>query len=265
MMMQFLRKDIDIISAFAYKELIERIRMNPIGFLGVLAEPFIVVAGFMAVRLLFGFKGIDGMDALLFLGSGCMLFFLFKRVALGALGGVSRRDRSLLTLRRVKPIDLVLGRGLVEVQIYSSCMLLLVVGLSFVRWQPLADNPGAAILVFLMAAGTALGISITAFVVGHRLPPVKFLARLVISRVLFWTSGLFFSAALLPDNVRSLLLWNPLLHAIELFRHYLQPRYPIPGISVGYLAAWTFGSLGLSLLLYENNEDILLENQGDEP
>lgn len=261
-MLQSLRKYIDILSALAYKELIERIRMNPIGFFGIIAEPFMVVAGFMALRLLFGFKGMDVMDSLLFLGSGCMLFFLFKRVALGALGGVSRRDRSILILRRIKPIDLVLGRGLVEVQIYSSCMLIFLVGLSVFRWQPLAANPGPAIIVFLMAAGTALGISITAFVVGNRLPPVKFFARLVISRVLFWTSGLFFSAALLPDNVRRLLLWNPLLHAIELFRHYLQPHYPIPGISLGYLASWTLGSLGLSLLLYENNENILLENQG---
>jgi len=261
-MLQSLRKEFDIVNALAYKKLNERIRKNPLGFLGILVEPLMVVAGFLVLRTLFGLKQVEGIDTLLFLGSGCILFFLFKRIALGGLAGVSSADRPVLTLRRVKSIDLLLANGLVEAQIFSSCMLLFVIGVTLYQWKVLIANPGAAIIVFLMAAATAIGISITAFIVGQRMPYVNFFVKIVVSRVLFWTSGLFFSAALLPDYARSILLWNPLLHAIELFRHYLEPRYPIPGISVGYLAAWTFGSLGLSLLLYENNEETLLDTKG---
>jgi capsular polysaccharide transport system permease protein len=118
--------------------------------------------------------------------------------------------------------------------------------------------------MFLLVTITSLGVGLSALVIGHRVPLVKMVVDLVVRRLMFWTSGLFFGIALIPEFARPFLLWNPLLHGIELFRHTLVPSYPIPGISLPYLLMWAFGSLGLSMLVYGNNEQLLVADESSE-
>lgn len=253
-----LRLQIQIVQALAYREQSERISRSAFGLAGLLAEPLLLVVGFLLLRVLLRAQGPLLMNPVLQLGSGFVLFFLFSRIALVALNGVSGRDRDLLGLRRVKPLDLLLARVLVEVQLYGTCLVAIAVAVSAYQWEVSVDNPGAAVAMFLLVSLNSLGIGLSALVIGHRLPAVRFATRLVLSRLLFWTSGLFFSVALIPEYVRPWLLWNPLLHGIELMRHAFVPTYPIPGISLSYLLAWTIVSLGMSMLIYNSNEKLLI-------
>ena len=120
---------------------------------------------------------------------------------------------------------------------------------------------GQTLAIFFLIILAALGICISALVIRQRVPLVKLFVRLVLRRVLFWTSGLFFSIIYIPEHLKPFLLWNPLLHGIELFRHALVPTYPIPGISLPYLLIWTFGSLGFSMFVYGNNEQLLVSEE----
>jgi len=249
---------VQIVQALAYREQRERILKSPFGAAGLLVEPLLLMAPFLLLRVLLQAHGSHLMNPLLQLACGFVLFFLFSRIALAALSGVSGRDRALLGLRRVKPLDLLLARGLVEVQIYGTCLILVIAAFSTYQWQISLANPGAAVGIFLLVALNALGIGLSALVIGHRLPTVRFLAQLILQRLLFWTSGLFFSVALMPDYLRPWLLWNPLLHGIELMRQAIAPAYPIPGISLPYLLAWSLGSVGVSMLIYNNNEKLLI-------
>jgi len=260
-----LRLQMQILQALAYREQSERIRKNPLGPLGLLLEPLLLVVTFLLLRVLLRAQGPLLMNPVLQFSSGFVLFYLFSRIALAALNGVSGRDRALLGLRRVKPQDLLLARGLVDVQLYGTCMVLVIAAVSVYQWQISVANPGAAVGIFLLVAFNSLGIGLSALVIGHRLPVVRFMARLILKRLLFWTSGTFFSVALIPDHLRPWLLWNPLVHGIELMRHAIAPTYPIPGISLTYLLAWSLGSVGVSLLIYKNNEQLLiLEPESDE-
>lgn len=252
-----LRLQVQILQALSYREKRERILKSPFGAAGLLVEPLLLVATFLLLRLLLRDQGSLLMNPVLQLTSGFVLFYLFLKIALSALRGVSGRDRALLGLRRVKPLDLLLARGLVETQLYSTCLVLVIAAVSAYEWQISVANPGAAVGIFLLVALSSLGIGLSALVIGHRLPLVRFLTRLIMRRLLFWTSGLFFSVALLPDYIRPWLLWNPLLHGIELMRQAIAPTYPIPGISLSYLVAWALGSVGISMLVYNNNEQLL--------
>ena len=260
-----LRLQVQIVQALAYREQSERILKSPFGVAGLLVEPLLLVATFLLLRLLLRDRGSLFMNPVLQLASGFVLFYLFLKISLSALRGVSGRDRALLGLRRVKPLDLLLARGLVEVQLYGTCLVLVIAAVSAYQWQISVANPGAAVGIFLLVALSSLGIGLSALVMGHRFPIVRFIARLIFRRLLFWTSGLFFSVALIPDHLRPWMLWNPLLHGIELMRHALTPSYPIPGISLPYLLAWALGSVGVSLLIYNNNEQLLTaEPESDE-
>lgn len=263
MIFESLRLQASIISALAYRDQGERIRKSPFGVIGLLVEPLLLVATFLILRVLIR-DGSPLMNPVLFLGSGFILFYLFSKIALKATTGVARSQR-FSELRRIRPLDVLIAGSVVEFQIYGVCILLVILAVSIYNWNFAAAYPGASVAIFILVAFTSLGTGLAALVVGHRVPAVKILVNTLIRRLLFWTSGLFFSIATIPNFLRPFLLWNPLLHGIELFRHSLQPTYPIPDISLAYLLIWAFGSLGFSMLVYGNNEQLLAADEAKEP
>jgi len=259
MILDSLRLQAQIISALAYRDQAERIRKSPFGAVGLLVEPLLLVSIFLILRVLVPNAAPRLMNPVLLLSSGFILFFLFSKIALKAISGVARSQR-FSELRRIRPLDVLIAGAVVEFQIYGVCIVLVVLAVSIYQWQSAIAYPGSAVAVFILVALTSLGIGLAALVVGHRLPVVKIAVDTLIRRLLFWTSGLFFSIATIPDFARPFLLWNPLLHGIELFRHALVPTYPIPGVSLGYLLIWAFVSLGFSMLVYGNNEQLLVDD-----
>lgn len=259
-MFDSLRLQLDIVGALAYRIQSSRIRASRFGAIGLLVEPLIFVVAWLTLRIVIRSRGTDWMNPVLQFGSGFILFYLFRKIAFQALKGVSSA-RQYAQMRRIQPLDVLLARSLVESQIYGTCLLLLLVGVSLYEWRIVVGNPGATVGLFVLMALTSLGVGLSALVLGHRLPIVKEIVKLFLRRLLFWTSGLFFSIATVPDYVRPLLLWNPLLHGIELFRHSMVPTYPIPGISLNYLIVWAFGSLSFGMFVYGNNEQLLVAQE----
>ena len=55
----------------------------------------------------------------------------------------------------------------------------------------------------------------------------------------------------LSDSIRSWLLLNPVLHLVEMSRHYFIPDYnALPGVNLSYPAAWALVVLVLGLSSY---------------
>ena len=61
-------------------------------------------------------------------------------------------------------------------------------------------------------------------------------------------SGNFYTAEMLPDSARDLMLFNPLLHGTELARDAYFTEFQSSYASMEYLAAWAFGMLFVGLL-----------------
>jgi capsular polysaccharide transport system permease protein len=259
-MFDSIRLQFDIVRALAFREQCERIGKSQFGAVGLLLEPLLFVAVLLVLRIAIRAPGTEFMNPVLQFGAGFVLFYLFSNIALRAINGVSKSQR-FAELRRVRPLDVLMAGALVESQVYGTCLVLVIVGVCLAQWQFTVADPGQAVAIFFLIVLAALGIGISALVIGHRVPLVKLFVRLVLRRVLFWTSGLFFSIIYIPEHLKPFLLWNPLLHGIELFRHALVPTYPIPGISLPYLLAWAFGSLGFSMFVYGNNEQLLVSEE----
>jgi len=68
-------------------------------------------------------------------------------------------------------------------------------------------------------------------------------------RPFFWVSGIFFTAAGMPESARSHVLWNPVLHAVELCRAGWFKRYDERYVSSTYVLSWVVGLLLVGLLL----------------
>ncbi|MGC4063648.1 MAG: hypothetical protein QM784_03180 [Polyangiaceae bacterium] len=57
-------------------------------------------------------------------------------------------------------------------------------------------------------------------------------------RPLFWASGLFYAPSTVPPAARELLLYNPMVHVIELVRDGWFERYSPAEIGVTYPLLW---------------------------
>ena len=125
------------------------------------------------------------------------------------------------------------------------------------------DSPGLAIAVYLMTNLLAIGFGICVVFVGKLNKIIIRIIKRLIARVLIFTSGIFFATFEIPAFARPFITWNPVLHGVELFRYSINNDYPIPDISLSYLAICTSVTLGFGLILYRTNENLLLESNDD--
>ena len=249
-----------VVLALHDRELLIRTDKGFLGALGLMIEPAMLVATLLAMRIVLRLKTTDLINPVIWMGSGVCLFYLFSNVGLKSLGGV-KKSQDVFYYRRVRPLDTLLAVALVESRVYGTVLTLLMFAVWGWTWYPQLDSPGEAVLVLIFTVLLALGVGVSALVVGHRLPWVKLVVRFGMRRLLLWTSGIFYALYTLPGPVRPFLTWNPLLHSVELFRHSINTAYPIPGISMVYLAGFSMVSCGFGLLFYSANENLLLSDE----
>jgi len=82
------------------------------------------------------------------------------------------------------------------------------------------------------------------------IPSVKQLTALLMGRPLFLSSGLFFVADAMPVQIREYVLYNPVLHSMELLRSEYFYEYETMHGDWGYLSAWSFGTLAVGLAVH---------------
>ena len=133
----------------------------------------------------------------------------------------------------------------------------------YFTWSFRLDSPGLAIFVYLLTILMALGFGICLVFLGQLNKWVTRLLKRILQRVIIFTSGIFFATFELPAYTRPFVTWNPILHAVELFRYSMNNQYPIPDISLSYLVSCSFVLFGFSLILYRTNELLLLEANDD--
>jgi capsular polysaccharide transport system permease protein len=68
------------------------------------------------------------------------------------------------------------------------------------------------------------------------------------NRALIMFSGIFYIPDFMSEGTRYILSFNPILHAVALFRMGFYPSYPHLLLDKGYLAAWVAGSILFGLV-----------------
>ena len=248
-----------IVLALADTEFALRAEKGAFGVWGVLFEPLALMLTLLALRILVRLKTTDLLNPVIWLVCGVVLLYMFRKVGIKALTGVSKRQK-LFFFRRVRPLDTLLASTLIEARIHASILVLTFLAVSFWTWTFNIDDPALMVIDFLLTICLGLGVGISALVIGHRIPIVKTLTKFGINRILLWTSGIFYATYTLPGPARPFVTWNPLLHSVELLRHSINTAYPLPGISRQYLAICAFVSLGFGLVFYFSNEALLLSD-----
>ena len=267
-----IQREIDVILAVAQYENDRKASESSLGNWESLINPAQILLFFIAMRI--GFSYLRGGNRLgaggatdmyfnifVFISTGVTIAFLFRNVVGKALSGL--KLRAPLYYPRIKPLDILLALSINDIRALST-LCLGILGLVWCfTWSFRFDSPGLAISVYLLTVAMAIGFGLcVVFLAGLNKWVVRIIKR-ILQRTIIFTSGLFFATFEMPPFTRPLVTWNPVLHAVELFRYSINNQYPIPDISFAYLACCSTILLGFSLILYRTNESLLLEAYDD--
>lgn len=235
--------------ALFLREVGQRFGASRFGYPWAVAQPLLILLILVQVRTLLvpGDSELYGVSGAFFFLIGVVPYFLFQNAYNQAMGAI-RSGRGVYNYRAVRPFDLVLVRCGIEGALMLLVMLVLMLGFWWFGIESDAQDPlgmlGACLLLFGMALGFGLiaDISITRAEDSSRIFSL-------IERPLFFVSGVFFVVEDVPQPLRDWLLWNPILHAIDLARGAMLSQYDSP-CSWTYAALWTLGLLLVALGQY---------------
>lgn len=247
-----LRIFVDALIALFMREVRSRYGAFRGGYLWAVIQPLSFVVIMNESRALFGAgdQEIYGVSGQYFLLIGVLPYFMYQQSFHQAMGAMAS-FRGVFNYREVRPIDIILVRCAIEFLLLAFVLMLSIVGLDFFHKPVECEDP----LAFLAAIGLLFvltqGLGLIADVYGTRSDNLRRMFMLL-DRPLFFISGVFFTIEVVPEGLREYLMWNPLLHAIDLGRDAMLSGYESP-CSWLYLTLCSFGLFLFGLGAYRSN------------
>ena len=267
-----MQRQIAIVLAIATYENNRKSTGTSLGSWEAIVTPLQIMLFFIVMRVGFSFlRGSNRYAAggstdmyfniVVFIASGFAIAFLFRQGAIKALSGL--KLRAPIYYKRIQPLDVLLALLVNDFRAISTISLGILGLVWYFTWSFQLDSPGLAISVYLLTTLMALGFGVCLVFLGQLNKWVTRIVKRILQRVIIFNSGIFFATFELPEYTRPFVTWNPILHAVELFRYSMNNQYPIPDISLSYLVWCSIVLFGFSLILYRTNESLLLEANDD--
>nr|WP_320011016.1 ABC transporter permease [uncultured Desulfobulbus sp.] len=220
---------------------------HKLGYLWAVIQAAFTLVVFWVIRELAGVHAPHGMSTPVFLLGGFIPWFIFSNGVtngMNAIGG----NRGLLTYPQVYPLDLLLARIILQGAMQTLVLVVLLFVSYCIGQQVSIESPHSIFFSLLLALALGLGSGMACSAFNLLWPVTEQLIPMML-RVLFFTSGLFFSVLDLPASAQNILYYNPLTHIIELMRQGFAVGYGEQYISYFYLTSVTLLLLTTGLLL----------------
>lgn len=242
-----LRLQFRVVGALILREMRVRYGRSQLGYMWALAEPAAYIAAFSAMFIFAQAAPPYGRSMPLFFALGVIPFRLF--MALGnQLGSAFDANEALLTYPIVKELDTVIARFILEVMTAVAVMLI-VLGVLIATFDvPLPHNILRILEGLALIGALGFGVGLTNAVMTRFLNSWMNLFRMMMSPMIF-LSGVFYSLDSLPTNARDVVVWNPVIHGVEMVRQGYYAHYRATGLDEAYLFWWALSATMAGLLL----------------
>ncbi|MEN4907326.1 ABC transporter permease [Rahnella bonaserana] len=244
------------VKALFLREIKTRFGKYRLGYLWAALEP---MAHLLILLAVFGYvmhRTMPDISFPVFLINGIIPYFVFSSISTRSIGAIEA-NQGLFNYRPVKPIDTIIARTILETVIYAIVYVLLMAILGLIGEDFEIINILNLFLVWVLLVLFSFGVGLVFMVVGKTFPETeKFLP--IILKPLYFVSCIMFSLHSIPKEYWPYLLWNPIVHIVELSRQSLVPGYYSDGVSINYLAYCSLTILFIGLALYKNREEAML-------
>ena len=232
-----------VVHALIIRETRTRFGDSTLGYGWALLEPILhILVLSLAFAVLMHGRPPIGNQFFIFYYTGIIPYHIFVHTSSSMTYAVTANG-SLLQLPVVGTFDVILARGLLELVTDLLVAAILLAGFGVLGWGTLPrDFSGlAAAVAAVWLLGCGFGF-VNAVVNSFCKSWDKIWAQL--TRILYFCSGIFYVPGMMPDWIRDMLAWNPVLQAVDWFRASFFADYVPHWLDRSYLAAVT----GLVLL-----------------
>ncbi|MEO9945805.1 ABC transporter permease [Paraglaciecola sp.] len=207
---------------------------------------FIFVLSFLRGRLAGG--DTHTIPTFTFMAIGILFIQSFLQT-LGSAARSIKKNKALFAFRQVQPISAVFASALFEVLIKIFVIIGIVIIMFFMNMELQISDPLLFMVCFFLLWILAVSLGLLFGIAELFIAEIGKL-RDLLTRPLFFVSGVFFSLQDFPKEYWHFLNWNPILHAIELTRYSVHSTYGHEGVSLGFLASIVLIFVFISLAVY---------------
>jgi capsular polysaccharide transport system permease protein len=230
-----LQTQLRVIHALIIRETRTRFGDSKLGYGWALLEPIlhILVLSLVFSVMMRGRPPI-GDEFFIFYYTGIIPYHLFIHTSTSMTYAISSNG-SLLQLPLVSTFDVLVARSLLELFTDTLVAVILLaafgaVGLGVLP-HDLSGVSASVLVVWVFGCGCGF---INAVVNGFSKSWDKIWVQL--TRLLYFCSGIFYVPGMMPDWIRDILAWNPVLHAVDWFRSSFFEEYDPHWLDRSYLA-----------------------------
>jgi capsular polysaccharide transport system permease protein len=220
---------------------------NGLGYLIAIAWPLSHILILVAILGATGRVPPYGNSLSLFVATGTVPFMIFSYLSRFMMYSVVL-NRPLLSFPEVKVLDLLFASAILELLAASCVTIILIV----IGWQfdvPLVPyNITQAAYAFGAAILLGVGFGVLNGVIALAVP-VWLTANALITIVLWFTAGVYFVPDSMPEKIRAVLAYHPVLQLIEWTRSAYYEGYGGLILDRSYAIEFGVGSLFLGLAL----------------
>jgi len=243
--------------ALFLRELDSRISVGKAGLFWTFFEPFMQVLMFILIRVAIKHNTGETLgssyDFTVFMASGFIAFNMFRSI-LSSSSGAFNANKGLFVYKQVKPIDTIVSRVLVEVFLTSVIIFIfLSIGFFFQFDNILPENTLLAfagylwLVLFSFSVGLVVAVGNTFFLSIGKIVGI-------FSFVLMIGSAVFFPLVSVPPAAQKILLYNPLVHFMEMIHGAYVYGLDDHFVDYRYMLLWTIVPLFVGFWLYNRLE-----------
>jgi capsular polysaccharide transport system permease protein len=234
---------ISVVYALIMREVITRYGRHNIGFFWLFVEPMLFTAGIATVWSFAGGLHNHSIGVLEFAVTGYSSVLLWRNCANRAVNGL-QPNLSLLYHRRVRVLDIYLARSFLEVIGATVSFFTVALVLIFLGFMASPYDLATVLFAWVLLSWVAVSL---ALVIGPVSDTSELVERIwhVAVYLFFPLSGAMYMVSWLTPTMQSIVLWIPMVHALEMLRG----GYYGPHVAVTYSVEYIVTVCGILTLL----------------
>lgn len=214
---------IRVVGALVLRETRATFGTSSFGYLWAIITPAASVGVLVYIFSLIGRQPPFGASLALFFATGILTLDFFNKLS-NTLMSTFDANRALFSYPIIKETDALFARLILLTATHVLIMGLFYGSLIALGLAGLPAHPASLAGAVLLTAGLGFGFGTLNAVIVSLWDSWAQVEK-VLMRPLFFVSGIFYIPSNLPPEAREILVWNPVLHLVELTREGYYPNY----------------------------------------
>ncbi|MES0883000.1 ABC transporter permease [Roseibium sp. SCP14] len=241
-----IKRQLAITGALIIREMTTRYGSKIGGYVWAILDPVLTIAILTTVFSAIARVPPLGRSFAFFFATGYVAFYMYRSLSDQVSQSVEV-NRPLLMYPVVQIYDTIIARSFLQI-ITLFVVTLVIFGSFRIFLGYYHINLAPILLASLISITLGIGVGMSNIVWFHLNSTYQQIWD-IINRPAFLVSGVFFLPESLPPTIREVLMWNPLVHIIGLFRSGFYPTYRASYVDLPYVIGLAVFSLVFGFVL----------------